>query len=224
MKYFRGIFTLSFFFVSLSFISPATLLCSLHSELICALLLWDQAAFQEKQPRTSWIMGRFVKAEIEVLFFWIIFDCTPYHSLLHFYSKSPPPKPLFLCFISSTWPPVASLLLLSDPLPHKHTPSPLSPKPFLPLHLCLMMLCVTRIIQHHPQARNQTHTHTHQANKCRSCWTRHVNIKAKDRDKCKAPFMKLLLCQAGKAFVYSDVEFLLRSHLYTFREWKMSMQ
>lgn len=51
-----------------------------------------------------------------------------------------------------------------------------------------MMLCVTRIIQHHPQARNQTHTHTHthQANKCRSCWTRHVNIKAKDRDKCKA--------------------------------------
>lgn len=109
-------------------------------------------------------MGQFVKTEIEVLFFWnwIIFHWTPYHSLLHFYSKwNPhPPKPLFLCFISSTWPPVASLLLLSDPLPHKHTPSPLSPKPFLPLHLCLMMLCVTRIIQHHPQARNQTHTRT----------------------------------------------------------------
>lgn len=32
------------------------------------------------------------------------------------------------------------------------------------------------------------------------------------------PFMELLLCQTSKAFVYSDVEFLLRSHLYTFRE------
>lgn len=111
---------------SLSFISPATLPHSLHSKLICALLSWDQAAFQKKQPHTSGIMGRFVRTEIEVLFFWngIIFHWTPYHSLPHFYSKwNPHPQNLFLCFISSTWPPVASLLLLSDPLPHKHTPT-----------------------------------------------------------------------------------------------------
>lgn len=184
-----------FCFVSLSFISPATLLCSLHSKLICTLLSWDQAALQEKQPHTSWIMGRFVKTEIEVLFFWkwIKFHWTPYHSLLHFYSKKNPhpPNPLFYASsppLDHLWSRFSSCQIPFPINTHPHTPSPLSPKPFLPLHFCLMMLCVTRIIQHHPQARNQTHTHTHthQANKCRSCWTRHVNIKAKDRDKCKA--------------------------------------
>lgn len=156
-----------FCFVSLSFISPATLLCSLHSKLICTLLSWDQAAFQEKQPHTSWIMGRFVKTEIEVLFFWkwIKFHWTPYHSLLHFYSKKNPhpPNPLFYASsppLDHLWSRFSSCQIPFPINTHPHTPSPLSPKPFLPLHFCLMMLCVTRIIQHHPQARNQTHTRT----------------------------------------------------------------